>query len=134
MYDEVAEKYDLQFDFSLTAKQGVNKVILGKIRIALLGYKEDFPEVPYFAERLWIMCINHFRNKRNIDRREPAAQAIVSRRNRRRSRKQKVSTIILVFSYYFASPHFYFRGTGISISLMVIFNFACNEFPISRKK
>lgn len=106
MYDEVAEKYDLQFDFSLTAKQGVNKVILGKIRIALLGYKEDFPEVPYFAERLRKMCINHFRNKRNIDRREPAAQAIVSRRNRRRSRKQKVSTIINQNMFFICSRNY----------------------------
>ena len=94
MYFEITNEGELQYDFTLPAQQGVNKVILHKMRIALLGYREEFAEVPNFAQRLRRMCTDHFRNKQAIFRRDPAVQANINCRHRRRSRKEKVSIII----------------------------------------
>lgn len=69
-------------------------MILRKVRLALLEYKEEFTEVPNFAQKLRAMCTNHFQNKRAVARRPPAEQASINRRHRRRSRKEKVSDII----------------------------------------
>ncbi|KAI7854625.1 hypothetical protein BDC45DRAFT_119776 [Circinella umbellata] len=88
-YFEITNEGELQYDFTLPSQQGVNKVILHKMRLALLGYREEFPEVPDFAQRLRRMCTDHFRNKQAIFRRDPAVQATINSRHRRRSRKDK---------------------------------------------
>ncbi|KAI7846637.1 hypothetical protein BDC45DRAFT_528775 [Circinella umbellata] len=59
------------------------------MRLALLGYKEEFADVPGFAQRLRKMCKDHYYNKRALSSRDPTKQDTINRRNRRRNRKEK---------------------------------------------
>ncbi|KAG2205584.1 hypothetical protein INT45_002786 [Circinella minor] len=85
-YNEIVHVDKLQYDFSLPALQGTNKVIQSRMRLALLGYREEFGDVPGFAQRLRRMCRDHYYNKRALSRRDPTKQDDINRRNRRRNR------------------------------------------------
>ncbi|KAI7846651.1 hypothetical protein BDC45DRAFT_576895 [Circinella umbellata] len=87
--DEIVHVDKLQYDFSLPALQGTNKVIQSRMCLVLLEYKEEFVDVPVFAQRLRRMCKDHFYNKRALSCRDPAKQDRINRRNRRRNRKEK---------------------------------------------
>ncbi|KAG2211408.1 hypothetical protein INT45_009868 [Circinella minor] len=84
-YDDIVSNEELQYDFSLAAEQGVNKIVQRKMRCALQEHEVSFPEVPEFARRVRRICKDHFRNKRGHFRRDPTKQADINRRNRRRN-------------------------------------------------
>ncbi|KAI7847262.1 hypothetical protein BDC45DRAFT_542088 [Circinella umbellata] len=81
-YDEIVHVDKLQYDFLLPALQGTNKVIQSRMCLVLLGYKEEFVDVPVFAQRLRRMCKDHFYNKRALSYHDPAKQDRINRRNR----------------------------------------------------
>ncbi|KAI7846606.1 hypothetical protein BDC45DRAFT_542730 [Circinella umbellata] len=81
-YDEIVHVDKLQYDFSLPALQGTNKVIQSRMCLVLLGYKEEFVDVPVFAQRLRRMCKDNFYNKRALSYHDPAKQDRINRRNR----------------------------------------------------
>ncbi|KAG2211407.1 hypothetical protein INT45_006024 [Circinella minor] len=81
-YDEIVHIDKLQHDFSLPALQGTNKVIQSRMRLALLRYREEFGDVPGFAQRLRRMCKDYYYNKRALSCRDPTKQDNINRHNR----------------------------------------------------